>query len=145
MRAQRIHDSGDDGNCDSNSANNSDVEDDNDDCGTQQRNQMQHQHNSPVTKTTRFGTTPMRATAPPFMPKSQHQPAAHTVLQRSPTYERCVHSLGFTQKAATKTNEATTTADLHRSPRSNAIASRHQPACSSSHPAVSSEEAIKTK
>ena len=80
MRAQRIHDSGDDGNCDSNSANDSDVEDDNDDCGKQQRNQMQHQHNSPDTKTTRFGTTPMRATAPPFMPKSQHQPAARTVL-----------------------------------------------------------------
>ena len=73
MRAQRIHDSGDDGNRDSNSANNSDVEDDNDDCGTQQRNQMQHQRNSPDTKTTRFGTTPMRATAPPFMPKSQSE------------------------------------------------------------------------
>ena len=80
MRAQRIHDSGDDGNRDSNSANNSDVEDDNDDCSTQKRNQMQHQRNSPDTKTTRFGTTLMRATAPPFMPKSQHQPAARTVL-----------------------------------------------------------------
>ena len=80
MRAQRIHDSGDDGNCDSNSANDSDVDDDNDGGGKQQRKQMQQKDSSPATKITRFGTTPMRATAPPFVPKSQHQPAARTVL-----------------------------------------------------------------
>ena len=80
MRPQRIHHSDDDGDCDSNSANDADVDDDNDDGGKQQRKQMQQQHSSPATKTTRFATTPMRATAPPFVPKSQHQPAARTVL-----------------------------------------------------------------
>ena len=80
MRPQRIHHSDDDGDCDSNSANDADVDDDSDDGGKQQRKQVQQQHSSPATKTTRFATTPMRARAPPFVPKSQHQPAARTVL-----------------------------------------------------------------
>ena len=37
MRAQRIHHSNDDGDCDSNSANDADVDHDNDDSGKQQR------------------------------------------------------------------------------------------------------------
>ena len=80
MRPQRIHHSDDDGDCDSNSANDADVDDDSDDGGKQQRKQVQQQHSSPATKTTRFATTPMRPTASPFVPKSQHQPAARTVL-----------------------------------------------------------------
>ena len=40
MRAQRIHHSDDDGDCDSNSANDADVDDDSDDGGQQQRKQV---------------------------------------------------------------------------------------------------------
>ena len=46
MRPQRIHHSDDDGDCDSNSAIDADVDDDNDDGGKQQRKQMQQQHSS---------------------------------------------------------------------------------------------------
>ena len=70
----------DDGDCDSNSANDADVDDDNDDGGKQQRKQMQQQHSSAAIKTTRFGTTPMRATASPFVAKTQQQPAARKVF-----------------------------------------------------------------
>ena len=80
MRPQRIHHSHDDSHCDSSSANDADVDIDKDDGGKQQRKQVQQQHSSQTTKTTRFATTPMRATAPPFVPKSQQQPAARTVL-----------------------------------------------------------------
>ena len=80
MRPQRIHHSEDDGDCDSNSANDAVVDDDSDDGGKQQRKQVQQQHSSPASKTTRFATTLMRARAPPFVPKSQHEPGGRTVL-----------------------------------------------------------------
>ena len=63
MRPQRIHHSNDDGDCDSNSANDADVDDDNDDGGKQQRKQMQQQHSSPATKTMGFAGKVMRGTA----------------------------------------------------------------------------------
>ena len=69
MRPQRIHHSNDDGDCDSNSANDADIDDDIDDGGKQQRKQMQQQHSSPATKTTRFAARVMRATAPSQVPK----------------------------------------------------------------------------
>ena len=81
MRPQRIHRSHDDGDCDRHSANDADIDDDSDDGGKQQRKQVQQQHSSPAIKSTRFATTPMRARAPPFVPQSQHQPAARRVAQ----------------------------------------------------------------
>ena len=42
MRPQRIHHSDDDGDCDSNSANDADVDDNSDDGGKQQRKQVEH-------------------------------------------------------------------------------------------------------
>ena len=51
MRPQRIHHSEDDGDCDSNSANDADVDDDSDDGGKQQRKQVQQQHSMPGRKT----------------------------------------------------------------------------------------------
>ena len=59
--------------CDSSSANDADIDDDIDDGGKQQRKQMQQQHSSPGTKTSRFATTPLRATAPPSVPKTETQ------------------------------------------------------------------------
>ena len=46
---ERIQYSDDDGHCDSNSANDADVDDDNDDGGKQQRRQMPQQHSSTAT------------------------------------------------------------------------------------------------
>ena len=51
MRRQRIHPSDDDGECDSNSAEDSDVDDDTDDSGKQQRRQTAQQHSSTATYT----------------------------------------------------------------------------------------------
>ena len=51
MRPQRIHHSNDDGDCDSNSANDADIDEDIDDGGKQQRKQMQQQHSSAALKT----------------------------------------------------------------------------------------------
>ena len=50
MRPQRIHHSNDDGDCDSNSANDADIDDYMDDGGQQQRKQMRQQHSSPATQ-----------------------------------------------------------------------------------------------
>ena len=51
MRPQRKHDSNDDGDCDSNTANGADIDEDIDDGGKQQRKQMQQQHSSAALKT----------------------------------------------------------------------------------------------
>ena len=51
MRPQRIHHSNDDGDCDSNSANDADIDDDIDDGGMQQRKEMRQKHCSSDTQT----------------------------------------------------------------------------------------------
>ena len=52
MRPQRIQPSDDDGDCDSNSADDADVDDNNDDSGKQQHKQTPQQHSSTATYTT---------------------------------------------------------------------------------------------
>ena len=119
MRPQRIHHSDDDGHCDSSSANDADVDNSKNDGGKQQRKTMQQQHSSAAIKTTCFGTTPMRATASPFVAKTQHQPAAPKVFTATahPFKPSCQAIPAAAKSAAARRRDKGSTASSSHNPR----------------------------